>query len=164
EAALARIVRVVEQAQGSKAPIQRLADKVSGVFVPVVVVIALITFLLWWFWFTPGDSGRALETMVAVLVIACPCALGLATPTSIMAGSGRAAEAGILFKQADTLELTQSLTAIVFDKTGTLTQGKPALTDFLLAEDYEKSVIAGIVIAIESKSEHPLAQAIVDGL
>lgn len=164
EAALARIVRVVEQAQGSKAPIQRLADKVSGVFVPVVVVIAMITFLLWWLWFTPGDIGRSLETMVAVLVIACPCALGLATPTSIMAGSGRAAEAGILFKQADTLELTQSLTTIVFDKTGTLTQGKPALTDFLLAEEYEKSVIAGIVIAIESKSEHPLAQAIVDGL
>src|SRR5690606_23555571 len=84
-AALARIVRVVEQAQGSRAPIQRLADKVSGVFVPVVVVIALLTFLLWWLWFTPGDVGRALETMVAVLVIACPCALGLATPTSIMA-------------------------------------------------------------------------------
>lgn len=163
-AALARIVRVVEEAQGSKAPIQRLADKVSGVFVPVVVFIALITFLVWWIWLTPGDVGRALETMVAVLVIACPCALGLATPTSIMAGSGRAAEAGILFKQADTLELTQSLTAIVFDKTGTLTQGKPALTDFVVAEGYEKTTIAGMVIAVESKSEHPLAQAIVDGL
>ncbi|MCB2425962.1 heavy metal translocating P-type ATPase [Methylophaga pinxianii] len=163
-AALARIVRVVEEAQGSKAPIQRLADKVSGVFVPVVVFIALITFLVWWIWLTPGDVGRALETMVAVLVIACPCALGLATPTSIMAGSGRAAEAGILFKQADTLELTQSLTAIVFDKTGTLTQGKPALTDFVVAEGYEKTTVAGMVIAVESKSEHPLAQAIVDGL
>jgi Cu+-exporting ATPase len=164
EAALARIVRVVEQAQGSKAPIQRLADKVSGIFVPIVVAIALITFMLWWLWFTPGDVGRAIETMVAVLVIACPCALGLATPTSIMAGSGRAAESGILFKQADTLELTQSLTTIVFDKTGTLTQGKPALTDFVVAEPYDKAVIAGIVSAIESKSEHPLAQAIVEGL
>ena len=164
EAALARIVRVVEQAQGSKAPIQRMADKVSGIFVPVVVMIALITFLLWWLWFTPGDIGRALETMVAVLVIACPCALGLATPTSIMAGSGRAAEAGILFKQADTLELTQSLTTIVFDKTGTLTEGKPALTDFVVAEDYDQSVIAAVVSSIEAKSEHPLAQAIVEGL
>ncbi|MDO8825663.1 cation-translocating P-type ATPase [Methylophaga sp.] len=164
EAALARIVRVVEQAQGSKAPIQRLADKVSGIFVPVVVVIALITFLLWWFWFSPGDTGKALQTMVAVLVIACPCALGLATPTSIMAGSGRAAEAGILFKQADTLELTQSLTTVVFDKTGTLTQGKPALTDFVVADNFDQSVIASVVSAIEAKSEHPLAQAIVTGL
>lgn len=164
DAALARIVRVVEQAQGSKAPIQRLADKVSGVFVPVVVLIAVITFMLWWLWFSPGDVGRALETMVAVLVIACPCALGLATPTSIMAGSGRAAEAGILFKQANTLEVTQSLTTIVFDKTGTLTEGKPALTDFVVADTYEQSVIAGLVIAIEAKSEHPLAQAIVNGL
>lgn len=164
QAALARIVRVVEQAQGSKAPIQRLADKVSGIFVPVVVGVAIITFILWWFWFSPGDIGKALETMVAVLVIACPCALGLATPTSIMAGSGRAAEAGILFKQADTLELTQSLTTVVFDKTGTLTQGKPALTDFVVAENVEQSVIARLVSAIEAKSEHPLAQAIVTGL
>lgn len=164
EAALARIVRVVEQAQGSKAPIQRMADKVSGIFVPVVVVIALITFLLWWFWFSPGDTGKALQTMVAVLVIACPCALGLATPTSIMAGSGRAAEAGILFKQADTLELTQSLTTLVFDKTGTLTEGKPALTDFVLADHVDKSIITSVISAIEAKSEHPLAQAIVAGL
>ncbi|ODN67294.1 HAD-IC family P-type ATPase [Methylophaga muralis] len=102
--------------------------------------------------------------MVAVLVIACPCALGLATPTSIMAGSGRAAEAGILFKQADTLELTQSLTTVVFDKTGTLTQGKPALTDFVVAENVDQSFIASVVSAIEAKSEHPLAQAIVNGL
>lgn len=164
DAALARIVRVVEQAQGSKAPIQRLADKVSGIFVPVVVLIAVMTFLVWWLLLAPGDIGRALETMVAVLVIACPCALGLATPTSIMAGSGRAAEAGILFKQADTLERTQSLSTVVFDKTGTLTQGKPVLTDFIVDEGQDPVFIASVISSVESRSEHPLAEAIVEGL
>lgn len=164
DSALSRIVKVVEQAQGSKAPIQRLADKVASVFVPVVLLIATITFFVWWLWITPGDVGTALVTTVAVLVIACPCALGLATPTSIMAGSGRAAEAGILFKRADTLEATQTIDTVVFDKTGTLTEGRPSLTDFEVADGEDKAVMAGAIIAIESRSEHALAEAMVAGL
>lgn len=164
DSALSRIVKVVEQAQGSKAPIQRLADKVASVFVPVVLLIAVITFFIWWLWVTPGDMGTALVTTVAVLVIACPCALGLATPTSIMAGSGRAAEAGILFKRADTLEATQAIDTVVFDKTGTLTEGRPSLTDFEVADGENKAALTGAIIAIESRSEHALAEAMVDGL
>ena len=164
DSALSRIVKVVEQAQGSKAPIQRLADKVASVFVPVVLLIAVITFFVWWLWVTPGDVGTALVTTVAVLVIACPCALGLATPTSIMAGSGRAAEAGILFKRADTLEAAQAIDTVVFDKTGTLTEGRPSLTDFEVADGEDKAVMAGAIIAIESRSEHALAEAMVQGL
>ena len=106
DTALAQIIKVVEEAQGSKAPIQRLADQISGVFVPIVVALAVITFIVWYFWAAPGDFAEALEKMIAVLVIACPCALGLATPTSIMAGSGRAAEYGILFKGGEHLEMT----------------------------------------------------------
>lgn len=164
DSALSRIVKVVEQAQGSKAPIQRLADKVASVFVPVVLLIATATFFIWWLWVTPGDMGTALVTTVAVLVIACPCALGLATPTSIMAGSGRAAEAGILFKRADTLEATQAIDTVVFDKTGTLTEGRPSLTDFEVADGEDKAVLTGAIIAIESRSEHALAEAMVQGL
>ena len=107
DTALAQIIKVVEDAQGSKAPIQRLADKISGIFVPIVVGIAIVTFLVWFLWVTPGEFTQALEVLIAVLVIACPCALGLATPTSIMAGSGRAAEFGILFKGGEHLEKTQ---------------------------------------------------------
>lgn len=164
DSALARIVKVVEQAQGSKAPIQRLADKVASVFVPVVLLIAALTFLVWWLWLSAGEPGTALVTTVAVLVIACPCALGLATPTSIMAGSGRAAEAGILFKRADTLETAQSIDTVVFDKTGTLTRGQPSLTDFEAADGENQAVLTAAIGAIESRSEHALAAAIVSGL
>ncbi|MGQ4276337.1 heavy metal translocating P-type ATPase [Pseudidiomarina sp. E22-M8] len=162
--ALAKIVAVVEQAQNSKAPIQRLADKVAGIFVPVVLVIALITFCAWLFYFAPGNWRQAFEATVAVLVIACPCALGLATPTSIMAGSGRAAQAGVLFKQSEVLETTHAIDTIVFDKTGTLTEGKPKLTDFaLFSQTVDKSLLASYLFVVEKQSEHPLAQAIVEG-
>ncbi|TCI75652.1 heavy metal translocating P-type ATPase, partial [Exiguobacterium sp. IPBC4] len=126
---------VVEDAQGSKAPIQRLADKISGIFVPIVVGIAAVVFLIWYLWADPGNFAEALEKLIAVLVIACPCALGLATPTSIMAGSGRAAEYGILFKGGEHLERTHRITTVVLDKTGTITNGKPLLTDVLTEMD-----------------------------
>ncbi|OWR31261.1 heavy metal translocating P-type ATPase [Saccharibacillus sp. O23] len=131
---LSQIVRVVEEAQGSKAPIQRMADVISGIFVPIVVGIAAITFLIWYFGVQPGAFSEALEKAIAVLVIACPCALGLATPTSIMAGSGRAAEFGILFKGGEHLEAAQQVDTVVLDKTGTVTKGKPELTDVVVYE------------------------------
>ncbi|KHF33157.1 Copper-exporting P-type ATPase A [Paenibacillus sp. P1XP2] len=133
DTALARIIKVVEEAQGSKAPIQRIADVISGIFVPIVVTIAIATFLVWYFYILPGQFPAALEKAIAVLVIACPCALGLATPTSIMAGSGRAAELGILFKGGEHLEAAQGIEVVVLDKTGTVTSGKPVLTDVIPA-------------------------------
>ncbi|TGB04868.1 heavy metal translocating P-type ATPase [Halobacillus salinus] len=156
DTALAGIVKIVEEAQGSKAPIQRTADRISGIFVPVVVAIALVTFFVWLIFF---DFTGALEAAIAVLVIACPCALGLATPTSIMVGTGKGAEQGILFKGGEYLEGTQSLTTILLDKTGTVTHGKPEVTDFIAFED-ETSLIDKVVAA-EKASEHPLAEAIV---
>ncbi|CAI6079859.1 heavy metal translocating P-type ATPase [Cohnella sp. JJ-181] len=135
DTALAQIVKIVEEAQGSKAPIQRVADVISGIFVPIVVGIAAAAFLAWYFFVSPWDLAGALEKAIAILVIACPCALGLATPTSIMAGSGRAAELGILFKGGEHLELTQGIDTVVLDKTGTVTKGKPELTDVLVADD-----------------------------
>ena len=120
---------MVEEAQGSKAPIQRLADTISGIFVPIVVALAVITFFIWYLWVAPGNFAEALEKLIAVLVIACPCALGLATPTSIMAGSGRAAEFGILFKGGEHLEMTHRINTVILDKTGTITNGAPVLTD-----------------------------------
>ena len=129
ETALSQIIKIVEEAQGSKAPIQRLADTISGIFVPIVVGIAVVTFFIWYFWADPGNFPEALEKLIAVLVIACPCALGLATPTSIMAGSGRAAEFGILFKGGEHLEMTHKVDTVILDKTGTITNGKPVLTD-----------------------------------
>ncbi|WP_258807204.1 cation-translocating P-type ATPase [Pseudidiomarina sp. CB1] len=165
ETALAKIIQVVEQAQNSKAPIQRLADRVASIFVPAVLVIAALTMLTWIVFLAPGDWRSAFEATVAVLVIACPCALGLATPTSIMAGSGRAAQAGILFKQSDVLERTQAVDTIVFDKTGTLTEGRPKLTDFgLFSQALPQATVATLVHSLEKQSEHPLAQAIVNGL
>lgn len=168
DSALAQIIKVVEQAQNSKAPIQRLADQVSAIFVPAVLGIAVITFLVWAFWYQPGDYGAALEATVAVLVIACPCALGLATPTSIMAGSGRAAQMGVLFKQSEVLEITHTVTAIVLDKTGTITEGKPKLTDLELdatqVDQLNEVQLKAAIKALEQQSEHPLAQAIVDGI
>lgn len=164
DTALAQIIKVVEEAQGSKAPIQRLADKISGIFVPVVVGIAVITFLIWYFWVSPGEFAEALEKLIAVLVIACPCALGLATPTSIMAGSGRAAEFGVLFKGGEHLELTHRITTVILDKTGTVTNGKPVLTDLIINGNIDEKNFARLVGAAERKSEHPLAEAIVQGI
>ncbi|UAL47685.1 heavy metal translocating P-type ATPase [Sutcliffiella horikoshii] len=164
ETALAQIIRIVEQAQGSKAPIQRLADKISGIFVPIVVGIAILTFLVWYFIVDPGNFAQALVNLIAVLVIACPCALGLATPTSIMAGSGRAAELGILFKGGEHLEQTHRITTVVLDKTGTVTNGAPVLTDVQLEPGEDEATILAMVGAAEKQSEHPLAQAIVEGI
>lgn len=156
DTALAEIVKVVEDAQGSKAPIQRLADVISGYFVPIVVVIAILTFIVWIVFVQPGEFESALVASIAVLVIACPCALGLATPTSIMVGTGKAAENGILFKGGEHLERTHQLEAIVLDKTGTITKGKPEVTNF--TGDAEA---LQLLASAEKGSEHPLAEAIV---
>ncbi|TDF97204.1 heavy metal translocating P-type ATPase [Paenibacillus piri] len=163
ETALAQIIKVVEEAQGSKAPIQRIADVISGIFVPIVVGIAAAAFLVWYIWVNPGDVASALEKAIAILVIACPCALGLATPTSIMAGSGRAAELGVLFKGGEHLESTHRIDAIILDKTGTVTKGKPELTDIVVDHIDERSFLR-MVGAAEKSSEHPLAEAIVSGI
>ncbi|MDQ1145418.1 Cu+-exporting ATPase [Bacillus sp. SORGH_AS 510] len=159
DTALAGIIKIVEEAQGSKAPIQRIADTISGYFVPVVVIISIITFLIRYLFVNPGDFPTALETAIAVLVIACPCALGLATPTSIMVGTGKGAEMGILFKGGEHLETAHRINAIVLDKTGTLTKGQPVVTDFIAYKE-EKKVLQYLV-SVEKSSEHPLAEAIV---
>ncbi|NUU76124.1 heavy metal translocating P-type ATPase [Paenibacillus xylanilyticus] len=164
DTALSQIIKVVEQAQGSKAPIQRIADVISGIFVPIVVGIAVLTFLIWYLFASPGDFAGSLEKAIAVLVIACPCALGLATPTSVMAGSGRAAEYGILFKGGEHLESAQQIQTVVLDKTGTVTQGKPVLTDVITAFDWAEAELLKRVGAAEQSSEHPLAEAIVAGI
>jgi Cu+-exporting ATPase len=157
---LAEIVRLVEQAQGSKAPIQRLADVVSGIFVPVVVGIALLTFLGWWF--LAGDFTQALVNAVAVLVIACPCALGLATPTAIMVGTGRGAQAGILVRTAAALERAGAISTLVVDKTGTLTEGRPVVTAVHPSQAIAHDPLLSIAASLEQGSEHPLAKAILD--
>ncbi|MDM5212935.1 heavy metal translocating P-type ATPase [Peribacillus sp. NJ4] len=164
DTALSQIIKVVEDAQGSKAPIQRLADQISGVFVPIVVGIALLTFLVWMIWVNPGEFTPAFEAMIAVLVIACPCALGLATPTSIMAGSGRAAEFGILFKGGEHLETTHHIDTVILDKTGTVTNGTPVLTDVLIENGMVEEQFLSLIGAAEKQSEHPLAQSIVQGI
>ncbi|MRX74207.1 heavy metal translocating P-type ATPase [Bacillus lacus] len=164
ETALARIIQVVEKAQGSKAPIQRIADAISGVFVPIVVMISIITFFAWFLWGEPGNFAGALEKMIAVLVIACPCALGLATPTSIMAGSGRAAEKGILFKGGEHLESAQSISTVLLDKTGTVTTGIPVLTDVKVEAAFDEKEFMMLAGSAEMRSEHPLAQAIAQGM
>ena len=151
DTALAQIIKVVEDAQGSKAPIQRLADKISGIFVPIVVGIAVLTFIIWIVFIDPGNFTQALEVLIAVLVIACPCALGLATPTSIMAGSGRAAEFGILFKGGEHLEQTQGIDTVVVDKTGTVTHGKPVLTDVFVAQGLEEEKFLSLIGAAEKQ-------------
>ncbi|MGD6804653.1 heavy metal translocating P-type ATPase [Rossellomorea aquimaris] len=164
DTALSQIIKVVEEAQGSKAPIQRMADRISGIFVPIVVGLAVITFLVWFMWITPGDFANSLEKLIAVLVIACPCALGLATPTSIMAGSGRSAEFGILFKGGEHLETAHTVTTVILDKTGTVTNGKPVLTDVMTREDMNETEFMELVAAAERPSEHPLAVSIVEGI
>jgi Cu+-exporting ATPase len=179
ETMLAGIIRLVEQAQGSKAPIQRLADTVSGIFVPVVLVIALLTFVGWTlagsvFAFAPASTMGAATTQpwimalvagIAVLVVACPCALGLATPTAIMVGTGQGAELGILIKNGESLERLASVTTVVLDKTGTITRGRPELTDVVLAPEtgLTESELIQLAAGAESVSEHPLARAIVEG-
>ncbi|MCW1296745.1 MAG: heavy metal translocating P-type ATPase [Candidatus Parvarchaeota archaeon] len=158
---LNQIIKLVEEAQGSKAPIQRLADKVSGYFVSVVIVIAISAFIFWYF--ILGQSFVfSLSIFIAVLIIACPCALGLATPTAIMIGTGKGAENGILIKDAEALENAHKLTTIVFDKTGTLTEGKPVVTDILAVDKLDKKEILRYAAISEKKSEHPLADAIIN--
>ncbi len=162
DTALAQIVRIVEEAQGSKAPIQRFADVVSGYFVPTVVGLSLLTFAAWFFLFDPGNFSRALVNFTAVLVIACPCALGLATPTSIMVGTGKGAENGILIKGAEHLENAHRLTTIVLDKTGTITKGEPEVTDIVSLAELTEAELLQLAVRTEKNSEHPLAQAIVN--
>jgi Cu+-exporting ATPase len=161
QTALAQIVRLVEEAQASKAPIQRLADVVVSYFVPTVVTIAVITFNLWWFLGPSPVLTFALANAVAVLVIACPCAMGLATPTSIMVGTGKGAENGVLFKSAQALEATRRASVIVFDKTGTLTRGEPAVTDVMPLGNESADDLLALVAAAEEGSEHALGAAIV---
>jgi Cu+-exporting ATPase len=157
DTALAQIVKLVQQAQGSKAPVQRLVDQVSAVFVPVVIGIALVTFAIWYM--VSGDFTQAMMFAVAVLVIACPCALGLATPTAIMVGAGTGAEHGILIKNAEALERASSLTTVVFDKTGTITEGQPAVTDVIAGVSDEE--LLRLAASVERGSEHPLGEAVV---
>jgi P-type Cu+ transporter len=157
---LAQIVKLVQQAQGSKAPIQRLADQVTGWFVPMVIAIALVTFLIWFN--VTGNLTLATLTMVEVLIIACPCALGLATPASIMVGTGKGAENGILIKGAESLELAHQIQTIVLDKTGTLTQGKPTVIDFITVNGIANEMkLIQLAASLEHRSEHPLAEAVV---
>ncbi|MDQ0297765.1 Cu+-exporting ATPase [Salibacterium salarium] len=163
DTALSQIVKVVEEAQSSKAEVQRLADRVSGVFVPTVIGIAFVTFLIWITLVDPGNVGSALMPMISILVIACPCALGLATPTSIMAGSGRAAEIGVLFKGGEYLENTRSVETVVLDKTGTVTKGEPELTNVIAVGNWTNNQVVQYAASAEKDSEHPLARAIVDG-
>ncbi|MEG4144952.1 heavy metal translocating P-type ATPase [Microcoleus sp. Pol12B5] len=159
---LAQIVKMVQDAQGSKAPIQKLADQVTGWFVPVVIAVALATFIIWFN--TTGNFTLATVTMVGVLIIACPCALGLATPTAVMVGTGKGAENGILIKGAESLELAHQIQIIVLDKTGTLTEGKPTVTDFVTIKGTENSnelKLLQLAASVERNSEHPLGEAVV---
>jgi len=160
ETALAQIIKLVEDAQGSKAPIQKLADQVSAVFVPAVIAIALLTFAGWYFIGAQGDFTRALINMVAVLVIACPCAMGLATPTAVMVGSGKGAELGVLFKSSEALERAGKVGVVVLDKTGTITKGQPAVTDVVVSEKWNADDVLRLAASVEKGSEHPLGEAI----
>jgi len=160
---LAQIVRLVGEAQRSRAPIQRLADTVSGWFVPIVILIALVTFGVWAVWGPEPRLAHALVNAVAVLIIACPCALGLATPMSIMVGTGRGAEIGVLLRNAEALEVLEKIDTVVVDKTGTLTEGKPALTTVVPAAPIDEPTLLRLVASLEKVSEHPLAEAIVRG-
>ncbi len=159
ETVLAQIIRLVEEAQGSKAPIQDFADKISAKFVPVVLILAVLTFLVWYF-FLGASLAFALMAFTSVIVIACPCALGLATPTAIMVGTGKGAENGILVKGGEPLETACKVNAIVFDKTGTITKGKPEVTDIITLGDKDEDETLAIVASLEKLSEHPLAEAI----
>ncbi len=162
ETALAQIIELVRNAQGSKAPIQALADRVAAIFVPAVIVIAFVTFIVWWL--VGGAFVPAMVRLVAVLVIACPCALGLATPTAIMAGTGKGAEQGVLFKNSTALETLAELDTVLFDKTGTITRGKPQVTDIIVHDTElfaDQDDLLAAAAAVEQGSEHPLGKAIV---
>jgi Cu+-exporting ATPase len=167
ETALAQIIRLVEDAQGSKAPIQKLADQVSAIFVPIVIGIAALTFLAWYF-FGPAlainsdmsSFTRALINMVAVLVIACPCAMGLATPTAVMVGTGKGAELGILFRNSEALERAGKVSVVVLDKTGTITKGQPAVTDIVVSDGMLADELLQLAASVEKGSEHPLGESI----
>jgi len=156
---LAQIIKMVQEAQGSKAPVQKLVDKIAGIFVPIVILIAIISFIAWLILGAENGLTQGLLAMVTVLVIACPCALGLATPTAIMAGVGKGAENGILIKDAESLELAKKVNAIILDKTGTITEGKPVVTDILWLNNDESRL--PVLVSIEKQSEHPLAEAVV---
>ena len=158
---LAQIIRMVEQAQGSKLPIQTLVDRVTMWFVPAVMTAALITFVIWMVFGPTPALGFALVNAVAVLIIACPCAMGLATPTSIMVGIGRGAELGVLFRKGEALQLLKDAKVVAVDKTGTLTEGRPALTDLEVRPGFERAAVLAQVAALESRSEHPIARALV---
>jgi len=158
---LAQIIRLVEEAQGSKAPIQRLADIIASYFVPIVIGIALVTFITWYFVGPTPAFTFALLNFIAVLIIACPCALGLATPTAIMVGTGKGAENGILIRSAEALERAHRINTVLLDKTGTLTQGKPLVTEIIAAESFSEEEILRLAASAERRSEHPLAEAIV---
>jgi P-type Cu+ transporter len=158
---LAQIVQLVEEAQGSKAPIQKLVDVISSYFVPAVVITALVSAFFWWLFGPEPSLIFALTIFIAVLIIACPCALGLATPTAIMVGTGKGAENGILIKGAESLETAHKLNAVVMDKTGTITVGEPSLTDLVAAEGFAEDTLLALVAAVETASEHPLGEAIV---
>jgi P-type Cu+ transporter len=157
---LAQIVRLVQEAQGSKAPIQRLADRISAVFVPIVIVLAVATFAVWLIWGPAPALPFAILNMVAVLIIACPCAMGLATPTAVMVGTGKGASHGILVRDAAALETAHRVDTVVFDKTGTLTRGKPQVTDVLPGKGFDRDVILRLAASLEKGSEHPLAESI----
>lgn len=157
---LSQIIKLVEEAQSGKAPIERLADRVAGIFVPVVMGLAALTFLGWLLFGSAPALTRALVNTVAVLIIACPCAMGLATPTAVMVGSGRGAELGILIRGGEPLERAYRLTTVVFDKTGTLTRGRPQVTDILALQDGGSKEVLALAAALEEKSEHPLAEAV----
>lgn len=161
ETALAQIIKLVEAAQGSKPPIQKMADKIAGVFVPIVIVIALLSFAVWYFWGPQPALIFALSNFMAVLLIACPCAIGLAAPTAVMVGIGKGAENGILFRGAEALEFASKLTTIVLDKTGTLTRGEPSVTDVITANEFVPSNLLRYAASAENGSEHPLGEAIV---
>jgi Cu+-exporting ATPase len=167
ETALAQIIKLVEDAQGSKAPIQKLADQVSAIFVPIVIGIAALTFAGWYFFGPPlpvnadvDNFTRALIYMVAVLVIACPCAMGLATPTAVMVGTGKGAEAGILFRNSEALERAGKVSVVVLDKTGTITKGQPAVTNIIASHGVKDNELLRLAASVEKGSEHPLGEAI----
>ncbi|MEE9262384.1 MAG: copper-translocating P-type ATPase, partial [Dehalococcoidia bacterium] len=159
---LSQIIKMVEEAQGSKAPIQRLVDKVTSVFVPAVITTAMVTGVVWYLFGPAPALTFAIVNFVAVLIIACPCALGLATPTSIMVGTGKGAENGVLIRSAEALETAHKIKAVILDKTGTLTQGRPAVTDVVAATEVEESELVRLAASAERGSEHPLGEAIVN--
>jgi len=162
DTALAQIIKLVEEAQGSKAPIQRLADIISAYFVPAVIVVAIITFILWYLWGPAPALTFALLNFVAVLIIACPCALGLATPTAIMVGTGKGAENGVLIRSGEALETAHKIRAIILDKTGTLTQGQPVVTDVIAVPGFKEEELLMLAASAERGSEHPLGESIVN--